>query len=357
MTPGYRHFQKFKSSPTLILKPKGYLDVVNKTVIRNPVVIIKDAHIYDINPSSIPPGQVIETNLILLPGFIDCHVHTTFSWDILNDAYWTLYNGFTTVRSLGDDQYQDLSLRDDINSGKVIGPNIIAAGCPVFPDSGGDHVEEVHNRFRNGSDLIKVFQIDKEEPSLDRFEVRQISQAARSHGLDTAIHAHYPLSIVESVLGGCRSIEHGTFIDDLGIRLMAETGTFLVPTASFPDYYFADPRQPRFDPVLDEMFHQEQRVQINNFRRGYLKGVKIAYGSDAMYDLLGHDIAEMNYLTQFMPKMEAIKTATVGSAELLRLDHVIGKIEKGYRADIIGVTDLDSLNVEMVIKGGDIIRS
>jgi imidazolonepropionase-like amidohydrolase len=238
----------------------------------------------------------------LLPGLFDMHVHLSGEYsrnseindyklneaDVAIDsvvyAERTLLAGFTTVRDLGDEFRETIALRNAINAGKVPGPRVIAAGKALattgghadptngwsrkFPaDPGPDDgvvnsVEDarkaVRQRYKEGSDTIKitatggVLSIAKSgsNPQFTEEEVRAVVSAARDYGFKVAAHAHGTEGIKRAVRGGVDTIEHGTFLDEEGIKLMKERGTFYVPTMSAGRWVYEQGQKPDFFPPV-----------------------------------------------------------------------------------------------------------
>ena len=229
----------------------------------------------------------------------------------------TLFAGFTTVRDLGDDYNfrVSISLRNAINAGKVPGPRIIAAG-KIIASTGGhgdptngwarrfnanpgpedgviDSVDDarkaVRQRYKDGSDTIKitatggVLSVAKsgQNPQMTEEEIRAVVATARDYGFKVAAHAHGAEGIKRAVRGGVDTIEHGTFLDDEGIKLMKEHGTFYVPTISAGNWVYQQAQDPTFFPALVRPKALEVGPQIQNtFARAYKAGVKILFGTD-----------------------------------------------------------------------------
>jgi imidazolonepropionase-like amidohydrolase len=330
-------------------------------------------------------------NGTLLPGLFDMHVHLTseYSKDSeiqgykLNEgdvtingvvyAERTLLAGFTTVRDLGDQYLASLALRNAINAGKVAGPRIIAAGKSIattgghadptngwarkFPADPGpaegviNSVEEarkaVRQRYKDGSDTIKitatggVLSIAKNgaNPQFTEEEVRAVVQTARDYGFKVAAHAHGAEGIKRAVRGGVDTIEHGTFMDDEGIKLMKQYGTFYVPTISAGRWVFDQAQDPNFFPTVVRPKALMVGPQIQNtFAKAYKAGVKILFGTDTGVSKHGDNAREFKLMVESgMPPMEAIKVATSVPAKFLDLDDKVGSIAVGKLGELVGV--------------------
>ncbi len=324
------------------------------------------------------------------PGWIDCHVHvesetkkgnvadkfilnpTDVAFESLKYVQVTLMAGFTTVRDLGGSGV-NISLRNAINKGLVNGPRIYTAGKSIATTGGhadptngyrkdlmGDPgpkdgvingpeeaYHAVRQRYKEGSDLIKITATggvlsqakDGANAQFTEEEVRAIVTAAKDYGFKVAAHAHGAEGIKRAVKGGVNSIEHGTFMDDEGIQLMKQYGTWYVPTitagksvadsAKIPGYYT--------DIVTPKALATGPQLQAT-FAKAYKAGVKIAFGTDASVYKHGLNWLEFGYMIEAgMTAMEAIKAATLNAAELLGEKTRLGSIEAGKLADIVAV--------------------
>jgi imidazolonepropionase-like amidohydrolase len=326
----------------------------------------------------------------VMPGWIDCHVHleqetkkgnvadkfiynpSDVAFESLKYANVTLMAGFTTVRDLGGSGV-NISLRNAINKGLVIGPRIFTAGKSIATTGGHadptngyrkdlmgdpgpkegvvngpeDAYHAVRQRYKEGSDLIKITATggvlsqakDGANAQFTEEEVKAIVTAAKDYGFTVAAHAHGAEGIKRAIRGGVNSIEHGTFMDDEGIALMKQYGTWYVPTitagkavgdsAKIPGYYT--------DIVTPKALATGPQIQ-STFAKAYKAGVKIAFGTDAGVYKHGMNWLEFGYMMEAgMPAMEAIKVATMNSAELLNMKTQLGSIEVNKLADIIAV--------------------
>ena len=324
------------------------------------------------------------------PGWIDMHVHfesetrkgnvvdrftlnpADIAFESLKYARVTLMAGFTTVRDLGGSGV-NVALRNAINRGSVVGPRIFTSGKSIGTTGGHadptngyrkdlmgnpgpnegvingpeDAYQAVRQRYKDGSDLIKITATggvlsqakDGGNPQFTEEEVRAIVNAAKDYGYKVAAHAHGAEGIKRAVRGGVNSIEHGTFMDEEGMRLMKQHGTWYVPTitagksvgdsAKIPGYYT--------DIVTPKALATGPQIH-KTFEKAYKAGVKIAFGTDAGVYRHGLNWMEFGYMIEAgMPAMEAIKSATVNAAELLGMRDQLGSIEPGKLADITAV--------------------
>ena len=339
-----------------------------------------------------PGDRVIDLSQgTLLPGLFDMHVHLTGEYsktseideyklneaDVAIDsvvyAHRTLLAGFTTVRDLGDEFRASIALRNAINAHKVPGPRIIAAGKAIastgghadptngwarkFPADPGpeegvinnpdDARKAVRQRYKDGSDTIKitatggVLSIAKNgaNPQMTEEEIRAVVTTARDYGFKVAAHAHGAEGIKRAVRGGVDSIEHGTFMDDEGMRLMKEHGTYYVPTISAGRWVYEQAQDPEFFPPIVRPKALEVGPQIQRtFSRAYKSGVQIMFGTDTGVSKHGDNAREFRYMVEGgMPAMEAIRAATSVPAKFLEIDDRTGSIAVGKLGELVGV--------------------
>jgi imidazolonepropionase-like amidohydrolase len=371
------------------------IDGVSDAVKTNQTVVVDNGKITAIEAGFRAPAagdRVIDLkNGTLLPGLFDMHVHLTSEYsksseiedyklnesDVAIDgvvyAGRTLLAGFTTVRDLGDEYRASIALRNAINAGKVPGPRIIAAGKAIattgghadptngwarkFPANPGpedgvvnsvdDARKAVRQRYKEGSDTIKitatggVLSIAKNgaNPQFTEEEVRAVVQTARDYGFKVAAHAHGAEGIKRAVRGGVDTIEHGTFMDDEGMKLMKEHGTYYVPTLSAGRWVYDQAQDPNFFPPIVRPKALSVGPQIQNtFAKAYKSGVKILFGTDTGVSKHGENAKEFRLMVEGgMPPMEAIKVATSVPAKFLDLDDKTGSIAVGKLGELVGV--------------------
>ena len=349
------------------------------------------------------------------PGWIDMHVHLEtetkkgnvadrfilnppdIAFESIKYANATLMSGFTTVRDLGGTGV-NISLRNAINKGLITGPRIYTAGKSIATTGGHadptngyrkdlmgdpgpregvingpeDSYQAVRQRYKDGSDLIKITATggvlsqakDGANAQFTEEEIKAIVAAARDYGFKVAAHGHGTEGIKRAIRGGVSSIEHGTFMDDEGIKLMKQFGTWYVPTitagkstadsAKIPGYYT--------EIVTPKALATGPQIQ-KTFAKAYKEGVRIAFGTDAGVFKHGLNWLEFTYMIEAgMKPVEAIKTATINAAELLGEKDKLGSIEVGKLADLVAM-DGDPLNdpnvfakVVFVMKSGIIYK-
>ena len=400
-------------SATTVIQAGHLLDIKSGRTIDNATVVIQGDKIVSLGPPQWgnPPANLKTINLreaTLLPGLIDAHTHLTFDpvfgYQQLGisipkealigakNARLTLEAGFTTVRNVGAKGYTDIALRDAINEGMLPGPRIIASG-PALSITGGhcdenllpyewharsdgaaDGVEGVQHKVREiikyGADVIKICAtggvLSKgDDPRASQYtldEMKAIVADAHRLGRKVAAHAHGAQGIAWAAEAGVDSIEHGSYIDDNGIKVMKEHGTYLVPTQYLSDWMKANAQKIGLPAMYAEKMKTTTAISRANVKRAMQAGVKIAFGTDAAvypHGLNAHEFAV--YVEMGMTPMEAIKTATVNAADLLGWKQ-IGSIEPGNYADIIAVNgdptkDVTVLeNPVFVMKGGVVYK-
>ncbi len=347
----------------------------------------------------------------VMPGFIDLHVHveselnpkayierfTKNPADVALRAtkYMrkTIAAGFTTVRDLGGTGV-NISLRDAINAGYIIGPRIFTAekaiattGGHADPSNGRNEElafdagpeagvvnsadeawKAVRTRYKNGADCIKVTATggvlsvakDGQGAQFRDEEIEAIVTAAKEYGMHTAAHAHGVSGMQRAIKAGITTIEHGTLMDDETADLMIEYGTYLVPTLSAGSYVAEKAKTPGFFPAIIvpkaiEIGSQQKEI----FTRNYARGVKIAFGTDSGVSPHGDNAKEFGYLVECGVKpMDAITSATSTAAMILGQKDKLGQIKSGFTADIVAVKgnpleDIHLLEkVDFVMKDG-----
>ncbi len=352
----------------------------------------------------------------VLPGFMDMHVHLTSehsrtseldslkksesdrAYDSVVYAERTLLAGFTTVRNLGDLWNISIALKRAIDAGKVKGPRIFTAGRSIGTRgghadatnsfgpflssddprldtvcSGPDSCREaVRQRYQDGADSIKitatggVLSIAKSgsAPQFTDAELEAVISTAHDYGMKVAAHAHGSEGIERAVRNGIDSIEHGTFLDDEGIRLMKEKGAHYVPTISAGRWVYDQAQDPDYFPAIVRPKALAVGAQIQQaFGRAWKAGITIMFGTDCGVCAHGDNAKEFGYMVEAgMPVMEAIKSATIVPARYLGIDDRLGSIEAGKVADIVAVAGnpLDDVHaferVNFVMKDGVIYK-
>jgi imidazolonepropionase-like amidohydrolase len=346
-----------------------------------------------------------------MPGLIDVHDHLTSDPSHsgyqglgisvprstvtgVKNARRTLQAGFTTVRNVGAAGYSDVALRDGINEGEVEGPRLFVSG-PALGITGG-HCDDnllapeyhytatgvadgpwaarakVREVVKYGADLIKICAsggvLSKgDQPGTPQYtleEMKAIADEAHKLGRKVAAHAHGTESIKDAIRAGIDSIEHVSLIDDEGIALAKQHGTFLVFDIYNDDYILKEGAKVGMLPESIEKERHIGKVQRENFRRAYLAGTKLAFGTDGGVYPHGDNWRQFAYMVEFgMKPIEAIRSATTTAAELLGMSKQLGSIEPNYYADVIAVdgNPLESVEtmgkVRFVMKEGQVYRN
>jgi imidazolonepropionase-like amidohydrolase len=351
----------------------------------------------------------------VLPGFMDMHVHLAQEYVpkaereskiepeyralfAANAASKTLMAGFTSVRNLGDGGMETISLREAIRKGLAIGPRIFTSGktiattgghgdptngmpkdnySPPTPEEGvidspEEAIKAVRQRYKDGTDGIKitatggVLSVAKsgENPQFTNAELTAIIATANDYGLWTAAHAHGKEGMKRAVVAGINSIEHGTYMDQEVMDLMKARGTYYVPTIMAGDWVAKKAKIPNFFPALVKPKAEKIGPQIQStFAMAYKAGVKIAFGTDSGVSAHGDNWQEFILMTDAgMSNKDALKSATIETAKLLRVEDKLGQIKPGMLADIIAVQndplqDISTVkNVSFVMKDGVIYK-
>ena len=399
-----------------VIRAGKLLDVVAGTVLKDQNIIITGERITAVGPAAstqIPAGaQVIDLSAqTVLPGLIDMHTHLTadpfmsgYNSLGVSDTRAALYGvraarktleaGFTTVRNVGAGGFGDVALRDAINDGDFIGPRMRTAGYAIGIKGG--HCDEnllppemnftgrgvadgpwearakVREMAKYGADVIKICAsggvLSKgDEPGAQQYtleEMQAIVNEAHKLGRKVAAHAHGTSAIHDAILAGVDSIEHASLIDDVNIKLAKEKGTYLVMDIYNDDFILQEGEKAG---MLAESIEKEKvigQLQRDNFRKAFLGGAKMAFGTDSGVYPHGDNARQFYYMTKYgMTSMQAIQAATINAADLLGWKDRVGSISVGKYADIIAVKGSPADNateltkVSFVMKGGAVIRN
>jgi imidazolonepropionase-like amidohydrolase len=392
------------------------LDVRKGAYINDALIEIDAGKIIDVGSASAmhaPAGVTIIdlSKAVCLPGLIDVHDHLTSDpshsgYQSLGisvprsaitgakNASKTLRAGFTTVRNVGAAGFADVALRDGIEAGEIEGPRLLVSG-PALGITGGHcddnllapefhHKEEgvadgpwaarakVREVVKYGADLIKICAsggvLSKgDQPGTPQYsleEMTAIAQEAHKLGRKVAAHAHGTQSIKDAIRAGIDSIEHSSLIDDEGIALAKQHGTFLVFDVYNDDFILAEGAKVGMLPESIEKERKLGKLQRQNFRHAFLAGARMAFGTDGGVYPHGDNWKQFAVMVEYgMKPIDAIRTATTEAAELLGWADRVGAIEKSRYADLIAV-DGDPLanvgalgNVRFVMKNGVIIKN
>jgi imidazolonepropionase-like amidohydrolase len=404
--------------PLLAIRAGRLFDGTGDTEREAVVILIEGDRIKSVQPTAqadIPEGaKTIDlSKATVLPGLIDCHTHLQSRADRFDPIYSfrltpfqrafsavlnakkTLEAGFTTVRDLGSAPFLAVDLRESINDGFLVGPRIVASGpgismtgghgdlnkyspqvrVQMYPDERdfriADGVEQVRHvvraQLKYNVDVIKVHATGGvmslgDQPGAPQFtieELRVIVEEAHAAGRKVAAHAHGAQGIKNAVIAGVDSIEHGSLLDDEGIRLMKQHGTYLVADIYNDDYLMGkaiEYKLPQESIDKEKVLGQAQR---DNFAKAVKAGVKVAFGTDAGIYPHGDNAKQFAYMVKYgLTPAQALRAATRDAADLIGRSGDVGRVAAGLYADIVAVasdplqniTELE--HVQFVMKGG-----
>ena len=397
---------------SVVVTAARMLDVEKGVVLNDPVIVVTDGRIASVSTrggrSNVPADakRVDLGDVTLLPGLIDMHVHLDssplyggYTGLQFTDLFWAaqgvgnanamLRAGFTTVRNVGSERYADVAYKQAIDEKLMTGPRIVAAAhaigatgghCdstflpPSFKSKGeavGDGPQELRRRVREqrkyGAEVIKVcatggvFSKNTEpgQQQLSEDELRAIADEAHQWGLKVAAHAHGAAGIKAAIRAGIDTIEHASLIDDEGIRLARERGTWLAMDIYNTVYTQAEGKK---NGVLEDNLRKDREVaqiQRDNFRKAHAAGARMVFGSDAGVMPHGQAAKQFRTMVQYgMSPIEAIRSATRNAAQALGRPNDVGALTVGRYGDMIAVTGDPLADVTMlerpvaVLKGG-----
>jgi imidazolonepropionase-like amidohydrolase len=385
-------------------------------VLTNPIVIVKGDRIQSIlsGDSQTPNGaQVIDLSAFTgMPGMIDAHTHLTYWWDknprknpnaevasmlpqelvflAQENARKCIEIGVTTVRDLAAGNYSDMAMRNLINRGAMVGPRMFVAGPAmsaggpvprygevfpwVVPNQGeASGVPEVIRLVRQelgaGADLIKMFGStggfnDVETYQTFTFEeMRAAVETTHTMGKRIAIHSYGPEGARDAVRAGGDTLEHAINIDDATFAEMVRKKIIYVPTVYHNVWYVENYKEFDWPESDNQKILAYEHASEETTRRAIKAGVSIAMGSDAVYELFGHNTEELTYLVKSgMTPEQAIAAATVNGAAALGMEKDLGEATPGHYADLVAVEGNPLLdisvavhNVRWVMKGGAVL--
>ncbi len=392
------------------------IDVQSGKVISQPVVLIEDERIKavgHVGGLAVPPDarQIDLPGMTLLPGLIDMHVHLTgeptiggFNGLLYTDSFWTVIGvrnaattlkaGFTSVRNVGSENFDDVALRQGIDGHFIVGPRIVTATyaigatgghcdqtyfppsmnqtSPAVADSPDDLRKKVRWLHKYGAEIIKICATGGvfdhgDRPGAQQLnydEIKAIVDEAHMEGLRVAAHAHGTSGIKDAIRAGVDTIEHSSLIDDEGIRLAKEKGAFLSMDIYNTDYTQAEGKK---NGVLEESLKKDRdlgTLQRENFRKAVKAGVKMVFGTDAGVYPHGDNAKQFAVMVRYgMTPLQAVQAATVNAAAALDREKDVGIVTAGRFADLIAVmgdplTDVTTLeHVTFVMKGGEVVKN
>jgi imidazolonepropionase-like amidohydrolase len=395
------------------------IDGVDDKARKEQTIVVENDRIVSVSNGFQAPGAgevlVDLSNYTVMPGLMDMHVHlegetspnsylkrfqlnaADVAYDASMHARITLMAGFTTVRDLGGSGV-NTSLMKAVNAGKVPGPRIFSVGKSIATTGGhadptngyrGDLMGDpgpkegvingpyearkaVRQRYKNGANVIKITSTggvlslakDGSGPQFTMDELEAIVEISKEYGMVTAAHAHGAEGMKRAVQAGINSIEHGTYMTEEVMDLMIEKGTYYVPTITAGKFVAEKAEVDGYYPAVVVPKAKAVGPQIQDtFGKAYKRGVKIAFGTDAAVFPHGQNGKEFGYMVEAgMPPMEAIQSATMEAAKLLRIEDELGSLEAGKIADIVATPDnpLDKIetmtDVRFVMKAGVIYK-
>lgn len=392
----------FASAQDTYLQCGSIVDTESGKILKEKTIVVSGNKIKSIQNGFVNGSDKDKTidlkSKTVLPGFIDMHVHIEgessptryiekFTKNPADVAFQstvyaerTLMAGFTTVRDLGGSGV-NISLKNSIAKGIVRGPRIFTAGKAIGTTGGHadptngmrkdlmgdpgpkegvvnspeDARKAVRQRYKDGADVIKitatggVMSVAKngQNPQFTIEEIKAITETAKDYGMLTAAHAHGDEGMQRAVLGGIKTIEHGTLMSEETMDLMIKHNTFLVPTISAGKAAAKMAEIPGYlPPIVAKKAREIGPVSQANFGRAYKKGVQIAFGTDAGVSPHGANGKEFGFMHEMgMPIMETIQAATVTNADLLGMSNELGQLKEGFIADIVAVDEDPTKNV------------
>lgn len=401
------------------IKAGRLVDPQAGTMLSDQIILIRDNKIEQVGKGlTIPPdAKVIDlSRMTVLPGLIDCHTHladgptddgdpfsqlkrtaAAVAFASVPNARTFLREGFTTVRDVGVYRaLNDVAMRDAIAHGYIEGPRMYVAGAYVTITGGAgamtglapditlpwdlrygqaDSPWEVRQRIRqlvhDGADHIKVLSSGAvlthgSNPKSQEFTPEELHAAvdeASRFGLRVEAHAHSAAGIKNAIRAGVASVEHATMIDDEGLALAKEHGTYLDM-----DIYDEECIQEagRLGKMPKDFLQHDAELgalQRENFRKAVKAGVKLSFGTDAGVCPYDRSVNQFAFMVRYgMTPMQAIQSATTSAADLLGHSDVVGDIKPGRFADVIAVAgdplqDISVLeHVQFVMKDGKVYK-
>jgi imidazolonepropionase-like amidohydrolase len=372
---------------TTLIDGKGH-------VLKNKEIVVENGRIVRVADAKTKP-TIDLSGLTVMPGWIDVHVHPTWYFNkdsrleqagsraagstpqqqaLFTDAnlYATLMGGFTTVQSVGAELDKDL--RDMIASGALPGPRLITSLRAITETTGApEQIRAYVDKMKaDGADLVKIFATasirDGGKMTMTPEQLQAACGEANKLGLRTLVHAHSSDGARASVEAGCTEIEHGTFLDDATLKLMADKGVYFDPNFLVLHNYLDN--KPKFLGIgnyTEEGFAAMEKgvpLVADVLRRARKAGVKIVNGTDGVAGAHGRNAEELIYRVKDGgdTPMNAILSATSVAAESLRMADRIGAVVEGMEADLVATAGnpLDDITavrkVAFVMKAGKVVK-
>jgi imidazolonepropionase-like amidohydrolase len=316
-----------------------------------------------------------------IPGLIDLHTHITYYWDrrpgtnplgqrrrpavtvflAQDNAKRTLETGVTTVRDLGAANETDLSMRDLIGMGAMIGPRMFVSAQGLSARSAPDPAamrRTTEERVKAGADWIKVYASLGSFDSVDTTqtvtfaEMKAIVDTAHALERKVAIHSYGPSGVKDAVRAGADSVEHGIDLDDETLAEMVRRGTVWVPTIDHNRYYRDAKDEYGFRPESIPPLQNYIERNLDSARRAVKAGVRLGMGSDAVFSMFGQNTRELGWFVKAgLTPEQALRSATTIGAELLDMQDRLGRVAPGYLADLVAVEGNPLQNIEALFDG------
>jgi imidazolonepropionase-like amidohydrolase len=364
-------------------------------VLHNQQIVIENGRIVSVSAGSAKADYDLR-NVTVMPGWIDTHIHLNWHMDANHksvsgggkpedmalyteaDAWMTLQGGFTTVQSVGN--IADKPVRDHINEGVLPGPRELTSLIQIQGARGGrgaephtwtpDELREmVRKNKADGADVIKLFATTGlgagGGQSMTGEQIQAVCGEAKAVGLRSVVHAIGDSGARAAVLAGCTSIEHGTFLKDETLDLMAQRGTFFDPNLLVLHNYLENKDAYTFTEEALETLRKGLAPTEDVIRRARARHVKISFGTDAVAGAHGRNAEEFIYRVKDAGEkpMDAIISATSVSADSLGMGKEIGAIAPGMQADLVAVagdplTDITAVRrVVFVMRAGRVYKN
>jgi imidazolonepropionase-like amidohydrolase len=371
---------------TTLIDGKGH-------VLRNKEIVVENGRITRVADAKQKP-TIDLSGLTVMPGWIDTHVHPTWYFNAEGrleqggrgskstpqqaalyaeaNLYATLMGGFTTVQSVGAEL--DKNLRDMIASGALPGPRLITSLRSLNETTGDpQQIRDFVDKMKaDGADVVKLFATasirDGGKMTMTPEQIQAACGEATKLGLRSVVHAHSADGARASVEAGCTSIEHGTFLDDAVLQLMASKGVYFDPNFLVLHNYLDN--KPKFLGIgnyTEEGFgYMEKALPLvaDVLRRARKAHVKVVLGTDGVAGAHGRNAEEFIYRVKDGgdTPMDALLSGTSVAAEALRIGDQVGAIVEGMQADLVATNGnpLDDItvvrHVAFVMKGGKVVK-
>jgi imidazolonepropionase-like amidohydrolase len=377
--------------PTIVIRAGMLLDGKGGLQ-RDTNIVVQGSKIVKIASQSGAPTYDLRT-LTILPGLIDTHVHISYhfgrdgrasnrgetpaqeAYYTAENAYGTLMAGFTTVQSVG--AAADVPLREAIARGILPGPRILTSIRMLNENrETPDQLREQVRKLKvEGADVVKIFASksirDGGGQTMTDEQLTAVCGEAKAQGLRTMVHAHAASAIKAAVRADCGQIEHGVFVDDEALKLMAEHGVYFDPNIGLvlQNYLRNKSRFLGIGNYTEEGFaYMEKAVALNNAmikKAVATPGLKLVLGTDAVAGAHGRNADELIARVREggQKPLDAITSATSLAARSLNLEKSIGALAPGLEADLIAVEgdparDITALTrVVFVMKGGKVYKN